>query len=524
MKLFFTSLNDRISYLHQSASCWLRLRMSSIRRTMYSCLPWAIVFFIFLGLFAYLQALIPGLPDGDGFYHITVAKLFRERGIPFRFPWLKLTILDEQHYVDHHFLYHLFLIPFTFFKDLVLGVKTSAVVFGALAFTAFYGVLKLYPVQKPLSWTLLLAAASNLFLYRMNMPRAMSLSLIAQLAFFRFFFKKSYIALGITCALYTWLYNAYPIISMMGSAGLLAVWIQEGKFDFRLAAVLIGGTAFAIIVNPYFPQNLSFVWDHISAKLLVSELPARMPGEWYPFNSWGILTNAALAFIAYFTALILTSKEELLENRSLIYLLIVSTVNLLLYCKSKRFCEYFVPHTILFLAISIREAKSPFGSERIVKLWESVKKAEFVVWFIVGASFFWILTDLKQEYRNYPPADIFKRPAEWLNDNTPYESLIFIANYTDFSPLFFFNQHNTYLGGLDPDFTQRRDPELYRQWIDIVDGRIQDPADLILEKFGSEYVFLEPQHTKFLEILRKNPRFTEVFSDSAASIFQVHRR
>src|SRR5262245_54055454 len=81
---------------------------------------------------ASIQAATPGIIDPDGYYHIRWRRLLWENlphGHLPRFIWLPLTILNEHKYVDHHLLFHLFRIPFTFGSDLVAGAKTSAVVY-----------------------------------------------------------------------------------------------------------------------------------------------------------------------------------------------------------------------------------------------------------------------------------------------------------------------------------------------------------------------------------------------------------
>src|SRR5260370_29304136 len=66
--------------------------------------------------------------DFDGYYHIRWARLLWEnmRAGHFRpptFQWLPLTTLSPRDYVDHHLLFHLILIPFTWFRDLQTGAK-----------------------------------------------------------------------------------------------------------------------------------------------------------------------------------------------------------------------------------------------------------------------------------------------------------------------------------------------------------------------------------------------------------------
>src|SRR5215218_8877759 len=81
----------------------------------------------------YIQSATAGIIDPDGYYHIRWSRLLWENlphGRLPRFTWLPLTILNEQKYVDHHFLFHITQIPFTWGSDLVAGAKASAVLYG----------------------------------------------------------------------------------------------------------------------------------------------------------------------------------------------------------------------------------------------------------------------------------------------------------------------------------------------------------------------------------------------------------
>ncbi len=89
----------------------------------------------------YIQSGTNGIIDPDGYYHIRWSQLLWENlphGHLPRFVWLPLTILNENAYVDHHFLFHVLQIPFTWGPDLVAGAKASAVVYGALAIFSCY--------------------------------------------------------------------------------------------------------------------------------------------------------------------------------------------------------------------------------------------------------------------------------------------------------------------------------------------------------------------------------------------------
>src|ERR1700730_13712202 len=56
--------------------------------------------------------------DFDGYYHIKWSRMLweamRNHSFPPVFSWLPLTTLNPTNYVDHHLLFHIFQIPFTF--------------------------------------------------------------------------------------------------------------------------------------------------------------------------------------------------------------------------------------------------------------------------------------------------------------------------------------------------------------------------------------------------------------------------
>ena len=107
--------------------------------------------------------------DFDGYYHIKWSRMLwdslRARSFPPIFTWLPLTTLNPNDYVDHHLLFHIFQIPFTWFGDLRLGAKLSAILFATVALSSCYWLLLRYKIRYPLLWLVALMACSAPFLY-----------------------------------------------------------------------------------------------------------------------------------------------------------------------------------------------------------------------------------------------------------------------------------------------------------------------------------------------------------------------
>src|SRR5215470_4601715 len=103
----------------------------------------------------------PAILDNDGYYHIRWSKLLRESAphLPV-FKSLPLTTLEEHSYVDHHFLFHVLLMPFTF-GDLRVGAKLAAPIFSSLALVSLFALLVSYNVPYRWLWLVPLVASSE---------------------------------------------------------------------------------------------------------------------------------------------------------------------------------------------------------------------------------------------------------------------------------------------------------------------------------------------------------------------------
>src|SRR5512139_794438 len=144
--------------------------MDTMQNRYISILPILGLFFLFVIGMSVIQFATPDMPDNDGFYHIKLAWLMRTEGLKPEFPWLPLSILNAREFYDHHFLFHVALIPFTF-GDLRMGAKWAAVFFAALAFLSVWWLLRQQRVPYSALWALGMLVISEAFLYRMSITR-----------------------------------------------------------------------------------------------------------------------------------------------------------------------------------------------------------------------------------------------------------------------------------------------------------------------------------------------------------------
>ncbi|HSJ88927.1 MAG TPA: hypothetical protein VK909_17065, partial [Anaerolineales bacterium] len=119
------------------------------------------------------------------------------------------------------------------------------------------------------------------------------------------------------------------------------------------------------------------------------------------------------------------------------------------------------------------------------------------------------------------PYGLYANASAWLEKNTPAHSRVFQTDWDDFPRLFYYNTHNTYIIGLDPTYLQLYDADLYDLWVDITQGDVQNPSQVIATTFDSQYIHTDLNHRDFLQIAAEDPGLKEVYRDEQAVIYKV---
>lgn len=494
------------------------LRALRLPHSLRLTLPAAALFGAAMGLFAIIQFATPGLAGTDGYYHIQMAHLMRQQGLKPRFVWLPMTILNPASYYDHHFLYHvylaLFVPPNATPEALVYGAKVASVVLPALACLAIGWMLRGQGVPGAWLWALGLFAVSDAFLYRMSMPRAQSASLLVlALGLHWLLNRRGWLLLPLGF-LYVWLYDGFPLLLVLAAACVAATGATERRLEWKPLAAAGVGIALGLLINPYFPQNLTFIASHLLPK--IGEMSTRVGNEWYPYETWTLVENSAGALAACVLAVLaLGWNRERIDRPTLTALLLVVFFGLLVF-KSRRFIEYFPAFALILAALSVSrlpEVHSLQGRRR----WLAAGLALAVA---VPLGVRTVIRATEALERSKPP-DLYAEAATWLALNSPPGSLVFQTDWDDFPRLFFYNTTNVYTIGLDTTYMQLYDPDLYEEWVDITQGRVDEPGQVIASRFGAAYVFSDRKHDEFLEEARNDSHLKEVYRDENAVIFEV---
>ena len=478
----------------------------------------AALFVVFAALFAVVQFATPGIADNDGYYHIKMGLLVREQGLKPPFVWLPLSILSRDAFYDHHMLYHVFLGLFAGDGTpgaLTLGAKIAAVVMPALAFIAVWWLLRGQGVAWASIWAVGLFAVSQAFLYRMSMPRAQSASLLILALALHWMLTRRYRLLIPLGFVYVWAYNAFPLLLALGGLTAAASFLTERRVEWQALAYPAIGIGLALVVNPYFPHNITFILNHLAPKIGESE--TAVGNEWYPYQTWTVVENSGFSLAAFLLgALAIGWRGKRIDRPTLTAFMAAVAFGFLLF-KSRRFVEYYPAFALIFAALSV----SP-----ILRSW-TADKARWQRWIPVGLMAALVvplgitLGQAREAMASSKPADLYAEASSWLKTHTPPGGMVFQTDWDDFTRLFFYNTQNLYTIGLDPTYMELYDAGLYAEWVDITQGRVTRPSDLIRDRFGAEYVMSDLGHLNFLREAKDDPGLNEVYRDAYAVIFEV---
>lgn len=183
--------------------------------------------------------------------------------------------------------------------------------------------------------------------------------------------------------------------------------------------------------------------------------------------------------------------------------------------------EYFPPFALIFAAF----AWTPlFASEPALIRSTNWIRNHFVPILLslaVAVSVARSIPPAREAIDRSKPYDLYSGASAWLEKNTPAGSRVFQTDWDDFPRLFFYNTHNTYLIGLDPTYLQLYDPNLYDLWVDITQGDVEDPSQIIASTFASQYIHTDLNHEDFLRIAEEDSGLKEVYRDDQAVVFEV---
>lgn len=486
---------------------------------------------LFIALFAVVQFATPGLAGNDGYYHIKMGYLIRQEGLTPTFDVLPYTILNAADYYDHHLLYHVYLALFAGVDPaqdgglgLTQGAKLASILMPSLTFLAIWWLLRGQRVPYAALWAVALFVVSEAFLYRMSMPRAQAASLLLLALGLHWLLKERYWLLAPLGFVYVWFYNAFPLLLVMAAAYVGLLLVMERRLAWQALAFPALGIGLGVVINPYFPENLVFIVDHLLPKVGESSTP--VGNEWSPYRTLTVLENSGLALLAMVGGVLAMGWQRTRADKAKFMSFLLAVFFGYMLFQSRRFVEYFPAFALIFAAL----AAAP-----LLREWSARWRARVVEWqrpylafavplvgiLLLAYPLTVTLSDARDLMSRSKDAETYADAMLWLNGRAAHGTFIFQTDWDDFTRLFFYNSDFVYTAGLDPTFMEIEDPARYDEWVDITRGRVEQPSEAIRERFGGQYVFSDLAHDSFIKEAENDPALQEVYRDDYAVIFEL---
>lgn len=504
-------------------------------------------------VFAFLQYSTSAVccGDFDGYYHIKWSHMLwegiRTRHLP-AFTWLPLTTLNAHDYVDHHLLYHVLLIPFTWFQDLQTGAKVSAIVFASIAVFACYWLIVRYRIRYSLVWLIALLSCSAPFLYRMNMTKAPPLAIIYLVIGFYLLFQRKFWPLLPLSFVFTLTYDMFVLLGVAAFIWTVVIAWTEERLEWRPLVFVAAGVLLGLVINPYFPHNIYLLYEHARIKLKTGDFSTKVGQEWYPYDSFEFIVNCLVALMAMIAGFVAFDSRDRRGAERPLFLLIFATVLMLMTARWKRFAEYFPPFAVLFAAFALQQfwqRPSVFGRlpedvmddlQPYLDRTESFATAEKIrrgmLWRHVGAGLVGVallvplianIRATRRDIADSDPRNYYAAGAAWMRGNIPPGEVVFNTDWDDFPRLFYFDPKHVYITGLDPSYLYDRDPSLSEAYDRITTGKVDDPGPQIRDRFGARWVFSDntDDHFDLIDKALRSGWFDQVYDDNECTILHL---
>lgn len=480
----------------------------------------------------------------DEYYHLGMARELRAH-FPLRsFPWTPFSLVSE-HFADGVPLFHAALMPFAGWPLERAGL--AGVMVGQVFVLACLGVA-LWRLRVRHAWAHMLGMATlgSLFAMRFDMCRPQLLLVGFSLLFLGLlvtgarpwalavvagFFGLAH-AGGWIAVFYTavwgaagWLLPAEQggIRGTLGTVGTVGTGVEGTGATRKTNArrllwlpvvVVAGGWLAGQLIHPNFPYNLRLM---AIANLVVpfqaspagnAALRSQIGEELAP-PGLGILAEQWTIFLAPLAVAATLLRERRLRTRATLTTALVALAFLLLGALLlRRMLEVGAPLALLALAALAAERRRQ-GLGGLLGGWTAWAAA---VALLVGATWTAATVRLYGFGRSSPPREM----ARWLGEHGRPGERVFTAQWADSAPLFYSAPRLQSLVALDPTLFFAKDPRLFQEYVDVVQGRRPDAARIVRERFGARWVTIwqAPVYERFAEHLVATPGVRLVYRDS----------
>lgn len=436
--------------------------------------------------------------------------------------------------------FHIFLIPFTYFSDLVFGIKVAGAFITFSALVLFFWAISRLKIKLVFLWPVFLLAASPDLLYRLTMTRPHNISLGLGFFVFSFLIKGGIFPILIASAFLSFIHIALAWIPLLLALIVLATKkVKRQPLEWKKIGMVFAGVILGILArpNPWGAIKLAYIQVVGILAVKLNQIPLYFGRELKSLEFYGFIQNVLpILIILALTWALLRKKISFLkmENEhlrlALFACLVIITMFLIITAAlARRGYDMLISYGVIAAAILVDLYLQKNPSRRNIILSAAI--------IIIGLMSLNTVPFFKQYMAKAWQPNYLKESALWLKENARPGEIVFNARWDQFPGLFFWNPNNYYIGGMDPIFQYAYDESFY--WkahflaIDKADkltcGKIrciqketEDTHAALVNDFKASYLFLrQSQNPKLYFYLAKTANWPLVFDNQREAIFKI---
>jgi hypothetical protein len=439
------------------------------------------VFFVWLIFFAIFFALHLSVPNfwaaDDAYYHAKHSALIAETGdLALVRPWLAFHFFSYAP-ADPWWGYHLIEAVFIKLFGLVLGVKILTAVVAGLVFASFYYFMNKLALRRPLILTIIFFVSSSFFLFRLMLERPFGMAIVILPIATWLLAQKKYWPLFLLSIFFTLLYNLAPLIIIFALAAIVAELYLTRSLNFKPLIATAAGVLLGVLLHPESLNYLHVMFVHLWLVLYLKFFGVNLGvgTEIQTISVTETIRSNSIVAIFYFIALALFFSFARLRQSLLgVLLFLVSLAWFALGLLVPRGIDFWLPLAGAFIILILSgfsqlpeyDLMNKFIGKRVNK---KVLVAFAIASMTIVAANNLVQFGLNRYDRLSRPFtdEDFADAAQWLKKNTEPGETIFYDDWSYWPEMFYFDDYNRYVIGIDPTFLYEYDSELFWYWRNI---------------------------------------------------------
>ncbi len=507
---------------------------------------WPVALLLLIIVSAVFHFASANIADPDTFYYFGFSRLLTEKGIfTVDFPWTQYSVMKT----FSASLWHGFgvlLIPFSWLPE-PWSFKIAGIVFTAGLLILYFLIARRLNFKWPLLWPVLLFFSAPNVLTQLLMVRPQLISLALAPLLFYFFVKENFWGAFLASFGIAWVHLNFVWLPIFIAAAVLGVKLLiEKRFVWLVGLGAFFGVTVGWLARPNPIDAIKLFYIQVLRQIIEKQsgLPLLFGEENFPLGLKILFSNFGLYLLIWIAAAvlmawILTKRIHRAENWQKTILLSSGAISIISFLLSiivaRRTYNLWVAFGWILIAAVVSYLLPALKTFRrdLPQQWVATILIIFSLYSVTYSAYQSINSINRFAY----PSDYLKEGALWLKESSRLNEIVFNLHWSHFSPLFYWNRHNYYVGGLDPIFQYAYSPELYWKFhylsADLVTKKtcgaeactremLEDTYEVLKSNFNAKYIILNKNQNPAVNFFLENDsRFEKKLESRDALVYLI---